>query len=375
VKIYTGSEEILTPLLGVVGNNDLPFHLEKDRWEFVSSVQEADIVPLVMPSPIKYLHWDRTVSIQEQVDFIGPSLKDKMLLIMIHTHISDTTNVPTLDMFARKYAEYTDNVFTVSNNSSLNHPKHLFTDFSFNLVKAYFTEYTKFDLVTNRLWSQKCTVASYTLPLIKSFNVTKRFLVPNVIRTTNEYKEYARKKLAEKIEEDDCFYSDFSKNVVLLPEEKSQHCLTAHGPNGAGFLPISNHYYTESIVSAYVETIAKHDVDIRNPVTCISEKTFIPLLKGHFILPFGHPGIIRELKEVYGFRFPEWIDYSYDSIYNEDKRLKMFLASMSDLRKISLRALTDLANKDIEIRKHNRRIFYSSEYDSLYDKVKVATGF
>lgn len=375
MKIYTGSEEILTPLLGVVGNNDLPFHLEKDRWEFVSSVQEADVIPLVLPSPINYLNWNKSITLQDQLDYMSSVAKDKIILIMMHTHISDTTHDVTLDGVRSKYLDHFNKVFTVSTNSSLLHTGNLYNDFCFNFVKAYFTEYDKFDLVTNRLWSKNCTKLSYVLAQLKPFSATKRFLIPNIIRKTNEYKEFARANLAKKIIEADCFFSDFPNKIVLLPEEKSHYCLNSHSSTGVGFLPISNHYYNESIVSVYVETITKHDVHSSNFVNGISEKTFIPLLKGHFILPFGYPGIIRDLKEVYGFRFPEWIDYSYDSVYNEDKRLKMFLSSMNDLRKISLRALTDLANNDMEIRKHNRRIFYSREYDSLYNKVKVATGF
>ena len=48
--------------------------------------------------------------------------------------------------------------------------------------------------------------------------------------------------------------------------------------------------------------------------TCPTEKTFTPMCKGHFVLPFGTPGTIAHLKSEYGFEFPHWIDYGYDNL-------------------------------------------------------------
>lgn len=371
MKIYISK----TPdsLLGDVRKNDLPFHLERELWEFVDDIEQADVIPIVK-TPVIDNNIHLNVTLEDQLNVMRKH-KDKIFLLMMHNHISETMGSKTMELYLRDYSEF-KNVYAVCVNL-IPTDSHIPYNYYFNWVKAHFTEYPKHDLKWNRLWVHSCTEKSFVLPNIKPFTASKRFCIPNFVRgnSTHEYTEFknqARNVLSTYVNSSDSFYSDFRKNVQLLPEESSlwpdSYRGTENGQSGVGIIPIANTYFTDSIVSVFVESVAGF-LNKDSRVLAFTEKTYIPLVKGHFILPFGSPGTVQELKNQ-GFIFPEWIDYSYDSIDNNDKRLKSFINSFLKLRSISLDDLNALANKDIEIRKHNRRIIVRGKHDFLYDKVK-----
>jgi hypothetical protein len=57
------------------------------------------------------------------------------------------------------------------------------------------------------------------------------------------------------------------------------------------FRPISNKFYDDTFLSVYVESNC-----VQTNLIHITEKTFEPLLKGHFIMPFANPGTIERLR-------------------------------------------------------------------------------
>jgi hypothetical protein len=371
MKIYI--EKKSGPLMGDVRKNDLPFHLERDKWEFVDSIEQADVIPIVK-APIVGNYNHINISLDEQLNVIR-NYKDKIFLLMFHNHITETMGEKVIQLYLSDYAEF-DNVYAVSVNL-ISCPRQISYNYYFNWVKAHFTEYSKHDLRFDRLWVANCSEKSFTLPNIKPFDASKKFCIPNFIRTKGtpeflEFKNRARLVLSEHTNSSDSYYSDFRKNIQLMPEESelwpSAYKGTEHGMSGVGIIPIANTYFTDSIVSVFVESVASF-LKVTGNVLAFTEKTYIPLVKGHFILPFGSPGIVEELKKQ-GFMFPEWIDYSYDLIHNDEHRLKSFINSFLKLKNISLEQMNRLANQDIEIRKHNRRVIVRSNYDFLYDKVK-----
>ena len=107
-------------------------------------------------------------------------------------------------------------------------------------------------------------------------------------------------------------------------------------------------------------------------VRSVTEKTFDPLIQGNFILPFGYPGLIKDILS-YGFKLPNWIDYSYDSILDDDERFDAYMESLKKLNDYSLQQLFDMATADISILEYNRSIFYSRPYSYplLADKIKL----
>jgi len=353
--------------MGFVRYNDLPFHIEQHQWEFVDDIRDADVVPIIKApfeyGPPSYIK----ATLQEQVEYLNKFAKGKCILVMLHTHVSETQGENVTRMFVDPLCEVSEHVYQVTINHKIQHPNHIFYDFCFNMSKAYFLDYPKYDLQWNRLWTMNSTEKSFVLRSINPFNATKKFLVPNNVRYgTGEYKEHARMELRKITSDDECYFSDFQRGIVLDSEEDLNHCYTKNGP---GFIPMSNRYYEDSVVSVYVETIGGSNPQ-QNTVGAVTEKTFVPLLKGHFILPFSAVGFIEYLKTYYGFRFPEWIDYSYDSIDNDNDRLRAYLKAVKELKKVPLDILNRLANGDIEIRKYNRKLIASIPYDSLHDKVK-----
>ena len=87
-------------------------------------------------------------------------------------------------------------------------------------------------------------------------------------------------------------------------------------------------------------------------------------------MPFSYPGIVNDLKNMYGFKFPDWINYSYDSIEDDAERFHEFMKSFARLRFLSLTDLENLCARDIDILIHNRQVFYDRPYDSLYDSLQ-----
>ena len=370
MKIYISKEPIDT-MLGVVRHCDLPFHIEKDKWTIVDTIEEADVIPLTRPPIIQnFRNIDINITTQDQLAILREKARGKTILIMMHTHMSESYGLNFVNMVTEPYKEITDKVFVVDiNYIPDDNPNHIFYDFCLVFNKIYFTEYNKYSLKDDRLWTSNCNESSFALRNIEPLNPKRKFLVPNNVRAgTGEFKEFARAELRKITSDDDCYFSDLQRGIFLDPEEPGlQNCYTEMG---TGFIPIANKYYEDSVVSVYVETVGGSNL-VKNSAGGVTEKTFSAFLKGHIILPFSVTGFVQYLKTQYGFKFPKWIDYRYDSIYDDNLRLQSYLRAVEELKRLPLDNLAKLANRDIEIRQHNKQLMYDLSYDSLYDKVKA----
>lgn len=367
MRIYVGGSE--TPLMGVTRLNDISIHLEKHKWDFVDNIADADIIP-VCRAPIVSGESTKIYTLDDQLQLIKPYLYDKWFLMLMDSHISETCVDATFTKFIDEYP--TDRMFICSSISSSSMQKHIHFDVYFNLVKAYFTQYSSFDLLGGRLWTGPCNKSSFAIPDIEPYlHPSKKFLIPNNIRPAghsdrSEFKSCARIELAKHINPAESYYSDFRRGRYLLPEQKELY--STYSDLGVGITPIANSYYLDSMISVYVETLVG-TYKATDKVNSITEKTYIPLVKGHFIMPLSYPGIIQDLKDQ-GFLFPDWIDYKYDLVDNHGQRLNQFLCSFEQLKKTPIELIKKMANNDINIRKHNRNLFFKKKYDSLYDKVE-----
>jgi hypothetical protein len=92
----------------------------------------------------------------------------------------------------------------------------------------------------------------------------------------------------------------------------------------------------------------------------ITEKTFDPLLKGHFILPISNPGTIRRLRDL-GFAFPKFIDYSFDEELDIRKRFDLIKAEFSRLLTLDW---PTLYKENQKILTHNQNCVRSIPYDN-----------
>jgi hypothetical protein len=135
------------------------------------------------------------------------------------------------------------------------------------------------------------------------------------------------------------------------------------------WLPAANEIYEDTFISIYVETL----IDSFH-TRVITEKTFDPLIKGHFILPFGYCGIIEDIKS-YGFRLPIWINYEYDYEVDPEKRFNLFIQEFERLQKIEIQQYYKWFEKDYDLLVHNRNVFFNRPYDLLYPSLVKALAY
>lgn len=348
----------------------LPFHYEYENFTFVNSITDADIIPVAYRSSSQadYTNLFRQLKI---------TYKQLIVFLDIY-HIGDgglstDHKKETIDFYKSKGL----NSVVVHCDHSFNTVNLIHYDFLWNRHKAYYIDYNKFDL-TDRHWSYKATKKMFELSEIKPKTLLKKFLIPNQTHKPNyllsdesgeshTLRSKARVILEKAVMEHDCYYSNPNNYIFLEPQEISPEIMNdRHFFNmWMGFNPIANHYYDTSAISVYVETLAS-SISKQQSVT---EKTYNPLIKGHFIIPFSYPGIIKDLKELYGFKFPNWIDYAYDSIEDDQERFHEFMKTFSRIRFLSLTELEERCNSSLDIFNHNRQVFRDRPYCSLHDSL------
>jgi hypothetical protein len=139
------------------------------------------------------------------------------------------------------------------------------------------------------------------------------------------------------------YISNRSKNISL-----------ENPPAVGAYWPVPNDFYNDSYVSVYVESNCTDPALIH-----LTEKTFEPLIKGHFILPFANPGSIARIRKL-GFALPDFVDYSYDTMEDHATRFSAFAAEFQRLLTLDWPSLYH-AHRDMIL--HNRRCLYDIPYD------------
>lgn len=342
------------------------FHYEKDNFEIIDNVQDADIISLA--------HYNDEESVTNQILELKklPTHKNQVILILNVWTTIDGDGFPNS---IQRFRDAGFNAFNIHSNHSIkNDSSQIYYDHMWNRQKAYFVDYDNYEL-SNRFWSFKATKKMYELAEISQRVLIKKFLIPNKTYT-GEYgidesqtpRSKYRVKLKQTILEHDCYFSDPENYIFLESQEMSNEIINDYHyyHAGMGFHPLADHYYQNSAVSVYVETLV-HTESINKQLT---EKTLNPLIKGHFILPFSYAGFVKDLRDIYGFKFPDWIDYSYDECRDNAERYQLFMKSFSKLRFKKLEELQKLCNKDLEILEYNRQLFYTKPYCSLYEGIK-----
>ena len=300
----------------------------------------------------------------------------KYVFIFFHTHIWEGH---TLDFYyneIKRFEKYLPGkeIFIIHTNLNFKNKHNLiYNDFYFNRAKLYFTDYKKLDL-NGRLWSYYQTKKTYDLnPIPKEKSLTKVWLVLNRFRKKDigkdnnyiENRQYLRYCFSRFCNYENSFYGNPEEGKLIPGEEinKPWH----------GWQPAANKYYENSLISAYVETLVHYfPMDKkRNSVRCVTEKTFDPLIKGHFILPFAYPTFIDDCKQ-YGFQFPEFINYEYDKIINNKERFTAWKNEYLRLDSMPKSTLENLYKMNLSILHHNRNIFWERPYDYFIPRWKNA---
>jgi hypothetical protein len=246
---------------------------------------------------------------------------------------------------------------TVTNARDFNidNPKILFNDYLFNRTKAYHLKYP---------------FTSSTGPwYLKSW---EDFVIPNVVSAESRNKIYIatnktyfdakwprqrfyRKKLMSLLK------SKYSTSGHLGdPADPSIGTLPSHSRmQFVGYSPPHSMYFENSFISIYAETLEY------GSTFAVTEKTFDPLIKGHFILPFGTYKFIENTKLHYGFEFPDFIDYSYDLIEDGAQRYHAYSREVERLLAIPIDTWREHWDNYKVLRATNQQIFFNRPYHRI----------
>lgn len=153
---------------------------------------------------------------------------------------------------------------------------------------------------------------------------------------------------------------DVNENTII---DRSTYYTPIGDEMAIGFAPVHINYYENSFISIYGETIEYGNTVI------VSEKTFNPLIQGHFILPFSSPYLIKAIQDM-GFRMPDFIDYSYDEIKDDEKRKDAFFKEIERLLANPVTWWADQREKNLDLLFHNRQLFWHKSYDQFMPHVK-----
>jgi hypothetical protein len=265
--------------------------------------------------------------------------------------------------------------------------KIIYNDFLFNRTKAYYQNYA-FSQST-KLWYYQDRSA-YSIPTQDVNLKTKIFIGPNktwplelqsTIYQTDNYQErnikYRPKIFQKLVELENLGHignSHVNKQYFLIPHfvypnfcavtelhlvsNRSKLVDQSIKTSQLNYSPPHNAYYEDTFISIYGETIEY------GTTIAPTEKTYDPLIKGHFILPFSCSGFIKFLRNK-GFWFPEFIDYSYDEIVNDEKRFECYLKEVDRLLGMSLDNWQQHWVDNAEIRRHNQTVFETTPYDRV----------
>jgi hypothetical protein len=121
------------------------------------------------------------------------------------------------------------------------------------------------------------------------------------------------------------------------------------------YCPVPNSYYEDTYFSTYVESNCT-----QSDLIHLTEKTFEPLIKGHAILPFTNNGAIQRLIDM-GFKMPNFIDYSFDSIEVVDER---FFRVQEEFLNLLETDLDQVYKNNQAVFEHNQRCINTIPYDT-----------
>lgn len=161
------------------------------------------------------------------------------------------------------------------------------------------------------------------------------------------------------------YIGDISMGNILFGNTSGIDGFDITGNNGWGYTPPHNAYYDSSSVSFFIETLTY--INRHCQVMCATEKTWTPILKCHFILPYGPQNYIRFLKNNYNIKFPDFIDVSWDDVLCNNTRYNLYLNEVKRLCDMGGRELMikKIENKDLLI--HNRNQIKDHGYKDPVD--------
>ena len=273
-----------------------------------------------------------------------------------------------------KANDHSDIIITNVVDPRIQHKNIVFSDFLFNRTKAYYSQYP-FKAGTTP-WYHAGTNAYINPPLTRADNkklifvaacrthIGKRIYRTRLAKLLENYKQLGHLGLGDNTINSLYSHSDFpNHSLTQLDHEKKTYCkrIVKWGEEYAaysGYNPPHNEYYKNTFISIYGETIEF------GLTTAVTEKTWDPLIKGHFILPFSNAGFIGYLQSI-GIQFPDFINYSYDTIIDDEKRFAAYSDEVKRLLALDLDAWRELWDNNLHILLANKRYFYNRDYHRI----------
>lgn len=352
MKVFIDKE--FSPLLNDAPSHAMPFAFDQ-RWKFTSIPEEADIVPLLHVYGNEFT---------KQVEYFQNKFSSDTRVVLLNLfHDSEDIDDQRFSNYELMYSNIT--ILSTAYNSPWKGV--LFYDLLWNRTKG---------LYGLGYFDKRCAVKSpwlrnFDLNIFEPNNGTKNIINNVLIPNRAYYDKFSapghrleRRAELHKLKFKNTLMSNPDEDIIFLTDNwRSTYAATIR--NGGVYAPIANYYYNESFVSAYVESVVRSD---SNFVSTITEKTWEPLLKGHFIIPFATPGIIDELARR-GFKFPDFIDYRYTREQEDNIRWKGFVRQIQKISDLSLDQVNMLYNDNKHIIEYNKTLFQTLPYDSLYDKL------
>ena len=228
----------------------------------------------------------------------------------------------------------------------------LFNDYLFNITKAYYLDY-KFTVTAPWRFDGKDDFV-ITAP-VDPERKQKIYIAPNrtYFDPDSPRERFYRNQLMTLLK---TRYREFGHLGNITDPEVGALPTNSNVQNPIGYRPPHDRFYQDSFVSIYGETIES------GTTFAATEKTFSPLIKGHFILPFATYRFIENVKQHYGFKFPEFIDYSYDLIEDDAQRYQAYSAEVERLLSIPVDTWREHWRNNLVLIKENQQIFFNRDY-------------
>ena len=297
---------------------------------------------------------------------VGSNYKVRLALEIWHTfenhvkHVIKKTHLPNTVIICKSF------------DPGINRSNIIYNDFMFNRTKAYYSQFP-FSTNTNKWYSHG--QYSYIAPPLESAEKKQKiFVAPNKTHNGNhltrkQERPYRQKIVSQLMSKEHLGHVGNVDNLgkFLYPHVQMPLCKdineleTTTAPlqyKRLGYNPPHNEYYKNTFISIYGESI-EYGTSI-----CPTEKTYDPLIKGHFILPFSCAGFVDFLK-LKGFVFPNFINYEYDSEIDHDIRYKKYLEEMNRLLNMDMDTWRNHWNNNLDLIRHNQLIFHETPYDRV----------
>jgi hypothetical protein len=245
-------------------------------------------------------------------------------------------------------------IVTNARDSTIEDTRILFNDHLFNLTKSFYTGYM---FTANKVWRYISDKEFIPHEDIVAENRNKIYVAANRTYFDPDYpkQRYYRKQLMNLLKSKYKalgYLGDPTDSTIrMLPSNTS--C------SFGGYKPLHNRYYEDSFISIYAESLEYGTTFVA------TEKTFDPLIKGHFVLPYSTHKFIENVKLYYGFQFPDFIDYSYDLIEDNEQRYQAYSTELERLLAIPLDTWRKHWINYKALRTANQQIFYTRPYHRI----------